>query len=208
MTKWPPDARAWGEILVDLPTDSHATVRAAVEAAVEEYFGADDCADESPTESDVWQALAKQADSKAMRSFCANIAKLQAYASNPEAVLLLFLASELGKVAAKAEARAVLSRPRSRKARLYVALMRAWTNAGRDLGQSEEGPLSRFLCRIANAVPFRLSSSGAKRAIGREQERRRALTILTGEVELVGQAAMLIDETKIYLIDQFGNRKS
>jgi hypothetical protein len=193
---------------MDLPTNSHATVRAAVEVAVEEYFGADDCADESSSESNLWRALAKQADSKAMRSFCTNIAKLQAYPSNQEAVLLLFLASELGKVAAKAKARAVLSRPRNRKARLYVALMRAWTDAGRDLGQSEEGPLARFLCRIAKAVPFRLSSSGAKQAIRREQERRRALTILSvGEV-LAAQGAMLIDETKVYLVDRFGNRKS
>ena len=170
---WPPSEPEWNEILRELPAENRASTRAAVQAAVQEYLTGSGKSQSSAEHANQWQRVKRLAGSKSLVAFRESTRKLRLYQPlDPEAEWLLGLADQLEVVPAKAGARALLYRPRSKKARLYKGLIRSWTNAGGSLGASEQGPLQRFLCQLVRKLGFRLSDRGAKATIRREQERR------------------------------------
>jgi hypothetical protein len=171
----------------------------AVNVAIQEYQTSSNTKPSSE-QSRLWRRLAF---SKCIGVFFQTIDRLGSYRHDADSEKLLHLADELKQVLKKADARAVFYRPRDKKSRLYTGLIRAWIDAGGFLGASEEGPLQRFLCRIAKIVPFRLGARGAKAVIEREKERRAALTILS---EALGAQGRL--SAGAFTIDQLGNRKS
>ena len=79
--------------------------------------------------------------------------------------------------------------------RLYVALIRAWTNSGGFLGASEEGPLQRFLSQVLRRLGLPLSERGVKAAIQREQGRRLGLRVKN--IGFGGQSDMTTDALAI-----------
>ena len=179
-----------------LPPVYRNTVRVTVDTIVREYLR--DHSDDEPSPEQVdslktWEAIQKR--TKTIEALCQMF-------RHTDAEWLRRLADELSNVPAKAKANVVLCKPRGRKEQFYSDLIRVWTGAGGPLHVSATGPLTRFLCSV---VPFKLSEEGAKRAIQRERDRRKALAVVGALIG--GQANVSIDEEKIYLVDRFSNRK-
>jgi hypothetical protein len=147
-------------------------VRAFVDRVVQEYS-------DGALQHKLWNAIAKQADSKLVRIFCKNVQNLGVYPPDPDSEWLLRLGAELREVSARAKARAASYRKNDRKQRLYAGILRAWTGTDerRRLGASDEGPAQRFLCAITRSLSIPLTDRGARGVITREQARREALFI-------------------------------
>ena len=194
---WPPSELEWDKILERLPAEACAATRTAVDAAVHEYSTDSEDPESSLEHAQHWQRIKRLAASKGIAAFREAIRKLSSYQPlDEEARWLLQLADQLELVPRKAQARALFYRPRSKKARLYTAVIRSWTNASGFLGASEEGPRQRFVCRVVRNVGLRLSDRGAKAVIQREQERRAALKVLEevlGAQANMNAAAFVID---------------
>jgi hypothetical protein len=173
--RWSPN---WAVILRDLPPATHARVRDAVEAARSAYFAVDDNSAHAE-QGRLWREITDYAASRKIQGFCDLVAQLEP--DCPEADLLHILVRDLNRVRDKLQARAVLFQHHSRKVQFYTAVLRAWTNARGELGQTADGPTARYLCAVSEGIPpHRLSGNGAKKVIGREKERRRAFELHHG----------------------------
>ena len=201
---WPPSELEWDKILEQLPAEARAATRTAVDAAVHDYSTDSEDPQSSLEHAQHWQRIKRLAASKGIAAFREAIRKLSSYQPlDEEARWLLQLADQLELLPRKAQARALFYRPRSKKARLYTAVIRSWTNASGFLGASEEGPLQRFVCRVVRNIGLRLSDRGAKAVIQREQERRAALKVLE---EVLGAQANM--NAAAFVINSSGQRTS
>ena len=142
------------------PAEARAATRTAVDAAVHDYSTDSEDPQSSLEHAQHWQRIKRLAASKGIAAFREAIRKLSSYQPlDEEARWLLQLADQLELLPRKAQARALFYRPRSKKARLYTAVIRSWTNASGFLGASEEGPLQRFVCRVVRNIGLRLSDA-------------------------------------------------
>ena len=122
---WPPSETEWDEIMRELPAETRAPCRTAVEAAVQEYLTGRSAAERRRQ----WARVKKLAGSKTFTAFCDAIRKL-ASEEDPEINRLLELVDQLEELPKKAGNRAFVYGLRNRKMRLRAALIRAWTDAG------------------------------------------------------------------------------
>jgi hypothetical protein len=193
---WPPSDQEWGEILSDLPADAREAARVAVDAAAQEYSNG--------TPLKRWRHVHKVASSS-IESLREAISDL---GLDPKAEELMRQVDKLQNIPGEAATWATHYLPRTKKARLHIKLLRAWTNAGKELGASEDGPSQRFLCRIRAKAGISFSPRGAKAVIKREQERRTTLEVLQSDPVLMSARGNLATDIQgIYLIDTSGNRK-
>lgn len=194
---WPPSETEWDQIMRELPAKTRASCRAAVEAAVQEYLTGRSAAERRCQ----WARVKKLAGSKTFTAFCGAIRKL-ASEEDPEINRLLELVDQLEELPKKAGNRAFVYGLRNRKMRLRAALIRAWTDAGGNLGASEEGPLQRFLRQVLGKVGLQLTKRGIKAAIQREQERRAGLI-----VKHIGLGMHSALTAGAFVIDSSGRKK-
>jgi hypothetical protein len=192
---WPPDEQGWAGILKELPGGDCAAVRAAVEAAVQEFITIAPGNIKTPSERDLWRHLQELAASKGLTNF-RNLIKQAGSSidpSNPDRDRLLHVADELAQLPTLARGWAEFHRPRSRRERFDSAVLLAWTGYGKGkLAASADGPLVRFYCAIADRILSRpVGGEDVKKIVNREKRRRQLLARLGAEGKMKADARVL-----------------
>jgi hypothetical protein len=190
---WPPDERAWSE-LVSPPSADRTAFRQAIEAAVHEYIHD---ADRDKQLWGLYKRIRRLAGSQKLEELCRSILQLKNFPLEPDAEKMLRHVEALRQIGPEAKLRATVYLSITRRGRFMSRLSLAWTGPGRgDLPISETGPFVDFVVAITARVFSRpLDGSGVKKFVRRERGRRDMLKILhhfpAGEFSMKANAIVL-----------------
>jgi hypothetical protein len=195
---WPPDEQEWPDLLRGLPANAdRVAVRKAVADAVRAYV---EDADRDQRLHEIYQQITSQADSRSLEKLRQAILELKDFPSDERTEAWLRLAEQLRKLSAEAKTRAESYLPTTRRLRLLSQLARAWSAAGHgNVPGSETGAFADFIYEITVRVLPPNDQADAKRLAQRFSCEMHAVW--------TAQAALGIDETRVFQIDQFGNQK-
>jgi hypothetical protein len=181
-------------------------VRKAVEAAAQEYLGG---ADRDRLLHEVYNTIARQGKSRGLEKYCTAILQLENFPLDQDAKTLVQLGEQIQRSSSRADVLAAVYLSTARHGRLLSCLSLAWTGPGKgSLPTSDTGTFVDFMSGItAYILPEPLQGAGVKHFVKRERERRDLLWV-SRRNKWKARIEPRIDESKIFLLDQFGRQKS